>query len=172
MLWYIIGAIVLIILGRFWYYWREVLFLRELNKTYGSFWHEYLKLPGNGNRPYVLDPGHPALEKITKLKKSRTHFARLLENAGFGKMGVVEQKRIGTATYRTTHKISEMLDKIEEKYLTAVLESFDPTIGYYEDRAKESFDPLYWVLLVLRSPKLILEWSAHLVRTLICGMKA
>lgn len=163
----IIGILIAIVLLRFWYYWREVLFIKNLNKTYASFFHEYSKLSPSAIQ--ILEPSHPALKAITKLRRRKSHYIVLVKKAGFYQKGVITHENIGIQPYRVNHQVADLIDNADPKYLTSVMESFDNIIGYFEDRAKESFDPFFWIKALLNSPKTIANFVVDIIKHAITG---
>ena len=118
---------------------------------------------------HLLDPDHPAMKAISKLRRRKSHYLKLVKQSGFEDKGLVEHEAIGLQQYRVDHKLAELIDDTDPKYIPYIMQSFDNIIGYFEDRAWESFDPYYWIKAVLNLPKTILNFGIDIVRHAITG---
>lgn len=65
--------------------------------------------------------------------------------------------------------MAELIDNANLKYIRSVMESFDNIIGYFEDRASESFDPFYWIKFIFNSPKTVANFVIDIVKHAITG---
>ena len=89
--------------------------------------------------------------------------------AGFGSKRLITHEHIGFQEYRVDHKMTELIDNTNPQYVQSVLESFDNIIGYFEDRAKESFDIFYWIKAISNSPKTIANFVIDIVKYMTTG---
>ncbi len=165
----ILAIIASIVVLRFLYYWRQVFFLKGLNKTYGSFFHAYSKLDRE-KRVYILQEDNPTARAITKLRRRKSRFIALVKEAGFySDNNVMYHQNLDAQTYRVDRKIAELLDETNPRYITYVLRLFENVVGYFEDRAFESFSIFYWTDFIRNLPKLILNFSIDIIRHAITG---
>lgn len=165
---YIIVGLFLIVGLRFVYYWRQVLFLKNLNKTYGGFFSGYSKLESE-KRFHILPGDNSTMKKLTELRRRKSRFVGLVKEAGFYSKGLLEHKSIGVHSYRVDVKVAENIDETDPTYIPYVMELFDNVIGYFEDRAKESFSLFYWLGFIKSLPKSTIKFVIDIVKYAFTG---
>ena len=143
----LIGFIVVIIMGRAFYYQLKIFYLKRVEKLYYSYIKSY-----NGETKTI----NPDLRK--KLLGEKSELKKLFDNAGIPDRGESFMDPAGYGFVQTKKvKYFDNIHVPNTDIASYFHDSFMESTGYFKKRRNESFSVFYWILLILNLPKHIFQ---------------
>lgn len=135
-------------------YYREVLFLRRLEKDYMDFLQAGLKFRGPSEPVFKwLKHDDPLAFSYRSISQRKARLKKLVEGTPFEKNSLVAIERIQYRDFQVTKPVADAINDSDVSNAPYVQKFLFELEGFFTDRAKESFDPFYWLPFLQKLPK-------------------